>query len=113
MALPKAIKADITRILEKYCNEKIPAEFKNEIQLNYEFYGLSVFLIENRYIKYKDKWVNMKIAKFKFDLKSGTWALFCSDRNDRWHPYQETGNESDFQILLEAVEKDVTGIFWG
>ena len=113
MAIPELVKKLVETKLGNYCEQKIPADVRDRIKLSYEFHGNSVILVESRLVFRGEGWVHMKIAKFKYNSKDGTWELFWADRNDRWHSYFETGHEKNFQVLLDAVEEDATGIFWG
>ncbi len=113
MPLPELVKRLVELKLTKYCESKFPPEVRDQIRLSYKVYGNSVFLIESRPSFLGSNWTEMKIAKFRYDPETGTWELFCADRNDRWHSYFETEKEKDFQILIDAVEEDITGIFWG
>jgi len=113
MALPTLVKQIVEQKLAKYCETKVPKQYQDQIKLSYKFNGNTVFLIESRPRFRSNDWYEMKIAKFKYDPSDGTWELFCADRNDKWHSYIETEHEKDFHLLLNAVEEDVTGIFWG
>ena len=42
------------------------------------------------------------------------WRMnFGSDQNSRWHPYDDCSPSSSFSRLLDEVDRDPTGIFWG
>jgi hypothetical protein len=41
------------------------------------------------------------------------WALYCADRNGRWHNYPDTKPTRQIDELLTEVDADPTGIFWG
>lgn len=49
----------------------------------------------------------------RYAAKSATWTLYWSDRNDRWHRYELIGPTADIRTLLDEVDQDPTGIFWG
>jgi hypothetical protein len=55
----------------------------------------------------------MAIAQFRFDPSTGQWTLYCADRNSKWHKYLDVEPTSRFDTLLEEVNKDPTGIFFG
>ena len=52
------------------------------------------------------------MAKFRYNARRGSWTLYWSDRNLRWHSYEGLEDCRDFLELLREVEKDPTGIFW-
>ena len=41
------------------------------------------------------------------------WTLFWRDRNHRWHRYKYTAPTTEIARLLEEIDRDPTGIFWG
>ena len=59
------------------------------------------------------EWVDIVVAQFRYDLKKREWTLYSADRNSRWHEYWDIDPHKDFEVLLQEVEEDPTGIFWG
>ena len=59
------------------------------------------------------EWSSLKIAQLKYDVEGCVWSLYCRDRNERWFLYTEARAHSEVGPLLEAVDADPTGIFWG
>lgn len=55
----------------------------------------------------------MKIAQLRYDGSSKRWSLFCSDRNERWWPYDNVGPSVSVDPLLAEIDADPTGIFFG
>jgi hypothetical protein len=102
--------------LGRYCDKKISLEVEGKIKLTWKFRGNSVTLFECRPPwrgKTTDPWTEMPIAQFRYDDKMKEWTLYCADRNDRWHDYMDCDPAKSIQTLLEAVDEDPTGIFWG
>ena len=114
MPIPPLKKRLAETLLTKFCQTKIPAEFETEIKLSYRFRGLSATLIEGRLAMLKKgEWHEMAIAQFRYAEKNGKWSLYCADRNDKWHLYTECEASKDLNTLLEEVDEDPTGIFFG
>jgi hypothetical protein len=114
MALSDTVRHQAESLLRVFCERRVPVEVRDKINLTYEFRGNSVTLIENR-PGFRDpgKWTAMSIAQFRFDPKNGKWTLYCADRNSKWHEYGDIEPTSRFEFLLEEVDKDPTGIFFG
>lgn len=55
----------------------------------------------------------MKIAQLRFDAESGTWSLWWSDRNERWHRVPDLDATPDIDQLLAVIDDDPAGAFWG
>lgn len=114
MPLPALIKASVEKKIGDYCKNKIPAHLLNKITVSYKIRGSSVIIFENRAPwrpEFKE-WTSMPIAQIRYDDKTGKWALYCADRNGRWHEYMDDSTKNIDNILAE-IDKDPTGIFWG
>jgi hypothetical protein len=76
--------------------------------------GNAITLAEER-VHWKDpeRRTRSDIATFRFHPYTGTWELYWADRNDRWHLYEDAAPTAYIRTLLEVVDRDPTGIFWG
>ena len=114
MPLPKLIHRQADVILSEFCQIQVPFALRDEIRLSHQFRGNSVTLIEQRPAPDSpDKWLDIKVARFDYDLDTGLWSLLWRDRNVRWHLYPRIEPSKDFHQLLLEVEADPIGIFWG
>ncbi len=114
MPLPEFTKKLVETRLDEYCNKEIPKDLRDQIRLGYKINGNKVTLIESRpfYLDPK-KWTETPLAQFRFDAETKKWGLYFMDRNSRWRPYDLVEESADFEKLLEALDEDRTGIFWG
>jgi hypothetical protein len=55
----------------------------------------------------------MVVAKFMYVGTRREWRLYCQHRDLKWHAYQALPVSSSFAKLLDEVDADPTGIFWG
>ena len=100
--------------MAKFCKDRIPLEYQNEIKMSYRIRGQSMTLYESRPAMFdKGEWHDMAIAQFRYSDEDGKWTLYCADRNGKWHFYMECEASSNFQDLIDEVEKDPTCIFFG
>jgi len=114
MTIPQEIRQTVEGKLGSYIEHRIPEHVRDEVRLKYKVRGNSVTLSEERPVFWKpDLWVGIKVAQFRFDPIGGKWTLYWADRNSKWHEYYDLAPSEDFQHLLEEVEEDPTGIFWG
>jgi len=49
----------------------------------------------------------------RWSVSRREWTLYWRDRNQRWHRYDSAAPTSAIAALLEAMDRDPTGIFWG
>lgn len=114
MPLSPLVKQLVEKKLAAYCQRKIPADLHDEIRIDFKFRGNTVTLFENRpAFGLPEKWVNIPVAQFRYDPDDHLWTLCCADRNSRWHPDVEIDPVKDFDLLLQEIDRDPTGIYWG
>jgi hypothetical protein len=104
----------IDKIFTVYCEKKIPPNLRSQIKVEYRVAADEVTLYESRPV-WDDHatWISGKVARFKKEAGTETWALFWADRNGRWREYPPFPGHRDIEKLLAEVEKNETGAFWG
>jgi hypothetical protein len=113
MAIPELEQERASRALRRYC-EKVPLEIRDKLTKDFRFVRSDVELFERRpHYSERHRHVELVVAKFRYNAKRGSWTLFWSDRNLRWHAYKGLEDRRDFLELLREVETDPTCIFWG
>ncbi len=88
---------------------------RGELRLEHSIRGGSITIVERRppwSALVGPEWTSMKIAQLRYDERSRTWALYASDRNERWFLH-DTEPAPDVVPLLAEIAEDSTGIFWG
>lgn len=114
MALPELVRQFADAKLKAFCTKRMPPHARTEIRLYHQVRGNNVTLIEARPLfRAQAEWSELKIAQFRFNPKPNTWTLYCADRNGRWHLYFDAEPSERLEELLEEVDADPTGIFWG
>jgi Protein of unknown function (DUF3024) len=46
-------------------------------------------------------------------VRDKSWTLQRRDRNGKWHRYADANPTADVTNLLNEIDGDPTGIFWG
>jgi hypothetical protein len=114
MPLLPSVKKQVEKILDDYCEKKIPHSVRDKLWLKTKFRGNSVTLVECRpFYQDPSKIIETVVAQFRFDPGNETWTLYCADRNSRWHLYSLADPSRRLDDLLNEVDADPTGIFWG
>jgi hypothetical protein len=108
--------AEAKRTIETFYEPRVPAHLKDEIRIECTRSGRSISILERRppwKPEFGPEWTTLKVAQLRYDDASGTWSLYWSDRNGRWHPYDLVSPRQTVAPLLAEIESDPTGIFWG
>ena len=114
MALSDIQRANITKRLTEYCEAKVPARVRDQVRLGFRI-GVSdvvLFEVRPRFDRPKE-WLEENVAKFRYLASRREWCLYCQFRDLKWHEYQPRFSASRFETLLQEVDRDPTGIFWG
>jgi hypothetical protein len=114
MALPELTRELLEAKLTAYCERRVPLHARDQLRVTFTVHGNHVTIKEERIaFRQAGTWVTMPIAKLRLDEASGEWSLYCADRNDRWHHYRYAKPAKDIAALLDAIDNDKTGAFWG
>jgi hypothetical protein len=62
---------------------------------------------------YGPEWTSMPITRLRYSAGRREWTLYSRDRNERWHAYELIGPSTSVLPLLDEIDSDPTGIFWG
>jgi Protein of unknown function (DUF3024) len=109
-AVPELDLAKIT----KFCEERVPAKFREQIRVEADIRGKSVTILECRppWHENQTDWSRMRVAQLRFSDETMLWTLYWADRNSRWHLY-DLINPGTVDELLTEIADDPTCIFWG
>lgn len=102
--------------VEAFCETRIPAHARDEIQLEHGVRGNAITIVERRppwLAELGPDWTSMKIAQLRYDPDDRAWTLYCRNRNERWFLHLDTEPSRDVSPLLAEIDADPTGIFWG
>lgn len=91
----------------------MPADLREELRIEADVRGQRVTIFDCRppWHPGLTGWARTPIAQLRYGTKE-RWTLYCADRHGRWHRYNllEPGPA---QSLLDEIDDDPTGIFWG
>ncbi len=115
MTLPVLIRHLAQTKLAAYCARKLPENLRQQVHLDIEFDGDAVSLIEARpHFRHPEQWTRLPVARFCFNPVSRTWTLFSPHfgQHDAWLPYP-VKPERELDKLIELLDSDQSGAFWG
>jgi uncharacterized protein with HEPN domain len=107
--------ADVAAV-ERYCADRVPAQYLDEVRIECSRRGNNVTIFECR-APWKPElspdWTRQPVAQLRHDPNNRQWTLYCADRNGRWHRYSHSSPSPQIARLLRDITADPTGIFWG
>jgi hypothetical protein len=112
--LPSDVRSAAVTEVERYCEQRVPADARSEIRLECRVRGNAITIVERRppwREGFAAEWSTTRVAQLRYDGR--LWQLYCSDSSDRWRPYDKADPAAGVGPLLAALDEDVTGIFWG
>ena len=121
MPIPELDLHRVEKMLNDYCEKKIPPDVRDKIQLKHRKRGNQITLYEQRpmpefmyasAINPGEPLVS-DVAKFEYLPKVHGWCLKWADSNTRWHKYEGFESVQRFEDILAEVDDDPTFIFWG
>ncbi len=100
--------------LGEFCRTRVAPHARDRVKLSFSFWKDSVILYEER-PDWLDpsEWTKMKIARIDFDRESHGWTLWAYDRNDRPRDYIDLHPNATLDEVIDEIDDDPTGIFWG
>lgn len=99
-----------------YCEQRVPPHALHQVRVEAVLTRGAATVVERRApwrADYGPEWTATGIARLRYTVARGEWALYWRDRNARWHRYDLIEPSSDIAVLLDEIDQDPTGIFWG
>ena len=115
MALPEFMKRLVKKEIQRLV-DRVPGNVRDQVRNEYEFIGKKVTLFECRanweYPKDPNKWSKLPVAQFRYDPDE-KWNLYWRRSNGRWKSCEWIKPQESLAKLVDEVEKDTFGTFWG
>ncbi len=113
--MPTLPPLDVAAVIA-YCEQRVPPHALHQVRMEALVDGRAVTLVERRAPwrpELGPEWTTGPVARLRWTASRGEWSLFWRDRNHRWHRYPYASPTSEIAQLLDEIDRDPTGIFWG
>jgi len=97
-------------------NNRLPERAIGQIRYEIDIEGQAVTMYECRPPWRPENgpdWTRFPIVRFRYTKSRREWATYWRDRNLKFHRYDPMPPSRDLQVLIDAIEADRSGIFWG
>ena len=102
--------------MRRWCDQRVPAHLRDQIRVECDLAPRHLTIVECRPSWDKDagaEWTRFPIARLRYTKATGRWSLYWRDRNLRFHLYDRLAASPHVDEILQEIDRDPTGIFWG
>lgn len=98
-----------------WADSKVPEHLRDEIRMEVDVGGRTLTIYECRPSWHPDmtEWTRTSVARLRYTKYLREWSLYWPDRNGEFHEYDLAEPSEEVKELLEEIDADPTGIFWG
>lgn len=114
MPLPEADVALVREYVEQL-SASMPPHAARQLRYRVDIDRNAVTIVESSRTDPDDEsspWFDVSVARLRF-FRSRGWELYWADRDSAFHLYEMVPATQDVTVLLEEIEEDPTGIFFG
>jgi hypothetical protein len=98
------------------CHADVPRTVRAQIRCEIDVADRTITVLECRPPWRKDfcpESTRFPTCRFRYTKARKEWSLYWCDRNLKFHAYDFVAPTPRLEDLIEQVERDQTGIFWG
>ena len=102
--------------IKKYCEQRSDPEMRDQLRVEAQTESMAVTIVERRAPWSPDfgpEWSTVGVARLRYTATTGVWTLQAADGHGRWRKYEFIGSAPRVGVLLDEIDRDPTGIFWG
>lgn len=106
---------DVARV-QRWCAARVPEQARHQVRVECDVAPRHLAIIERRPPWHADlgpEWTSFPIARLRYTATDQSWTLYWRDRNLRFHIYDRLAPSRRVDKLLDEIDDDPTGIFWG
>ncbi len=105
----------IDHLVGDWCLSRVPPEIKKDLDHDYEIDGQAVTLLEVRPLWRwpQGEFTRRLFAKFRYVKTSDLWQIYWMRASGKWQAYEPDPVARDLVEVLEIIEADRYGCFFG
>jgi len=104
----------VEAIAKKFCGDRNRHFPPEQLYIDYKMEAQTLYILEVR-----PKWndptekTELFVAKFTYVKKDKIWKLYWQRQNMKWQQYEANGINQHLEPLIQIVNEDSQGCFWG
>ncbi len=96
------------------CSRRTPANLKDKLRFEYHIEKQNVFIYEVRPVWNNPKKITkLPFAKLTFVKSRNIWKLYWKRASGKWERYEPKDSDKDLGVLVQEIDKDPYGCFFG
>ncbi|NQT61999.1 MAG: DUF3024 domain-containing protein [Candidatus Marinimicrobia bacterium] len=100
--------------IKQYCDRRNNPDIYEELHLEYEIENQSIIFLEVRqHWQDPSRKTRSAFAKMRFIRSSKKWNLYMMRQDLKWYLYDPFPESQSYVTLLEVIDKDQHGCFYG
>ena len=104
----------IDKLIGAFCQNRVSERARTQLRYSYRVKGQDVILAEERPRWDKpEEWLTLDFAKAKYVKSRKLWKLYWMRASGKWEPYKPSGEHDWLEGVIEAIENDQYGCFFG
>ena len=97
-------------------NDDVPRDARDQLRFEIDVSDRAITVVECRPPWCDDvgpEWTRSPICRFRYTKAHQQWSLYWRDRNQKFHLHKSAAPTPHLLELIDVVERDPSGIFWG
>jgi hypothetical protein len=102
--------------IKAYCEQRNDPATSDQLRVEAEVEATTVTIVERRAPWNPDfgpEWSTVGVARLRYTATRREWTVQSADSNGRWSRYEFIDAVPRVDVLLDEIDRDPTGIFWG
>lgn len=102
--------------IKAYCEQRNDPGTSDQLRVEAQVEATTVTIVERRAPWSPDfgpEWSTVGVARLRYTATKRVWTLQSADGHGRWSRYDFIDSAPRVDVLLDEIERDPTGIFWG
>lgn len=96
------------------CEQRTPAHLKDKLRFEYEIEGQNVIIYEVRpAFRREGEFTKMPLAKLTYVTSRKIWKLYWKRASGKWEKYGPMDSAKDLKSLVQEIDQDTNGCFFG
>jgi Protein of unknown function (DUF3024) len=115
MAFSIEVLGEIDLIVGQWCLEKLPPHLKQQIDHDYEIDGQAVTIFEVRPLwrGQPGEKTRRAFARFRYVKSTELWQIYWMRQTGKWQRYEPAPDACSMEEVLEIMDADHYGCFFG